>query len=122
MEDIDDALDNLFNHPNVGPFVGKQLIQRLVASNPSPDYVARVSGVFADNGMGERGDMEAVIRAILTDPEVAHAERVREPFRRYVAVNRALTARPSDGVTYGATGLLTQYLTGQFVLAAPSVF
>src|SRR5260221_10961473 len=61
------ALDGLFNHPNVPPFVSKQLIQHLVTSNPSPAYVGRVAAVFAHNGSGPRGDMTSAIRAILTD-------------------------------------------------------
>lgn len=69
QEDLADALANIFDHPNVGPFVCRQLIQHLVASNPSPGYVERVSKVFADNGSGVRGDMQAVIRAILEDPD-----------------------------------------------------
>jgi uncharacterized protein (DUF1800 family) len=68
-QDLADALDNIFNHPNVGPFIGKQLIQHLVTSNPTPAYVARVAAVFADNGQGVRGDLSAVVRAILTDVE-----------------------------------------------------
>ncbi len=67
--DLKGALDNIFNHPNVGPFVCKQLIQRLVAGNPSPAYVERVAKVFADDGNGVRGDMKAVITAILMDSE-----------------------------------------------------
>ena len=67
--DLRQALDNIFYHPNVGPFVGKLLIQRLVTSNPSPAYVGRVAAVFNDDGSGVRGDMKAVIRAILLDPE-----------------------------------------------------
>ncbi|MFX8145344.1 DUF1800 family protein, partial [Acinetobacter baumannii] len=59
------ALDTLAAHPNVGPFIGRQLIQRLVTSNPSPAYVARISAVWADNGSGVRGDLKAVVRAIL---------------------------------------------------------
>ena len=69
QQDLDAALDNIFNHPNVGPFVGKMLIQHLVKSNPSPAYVSRVAAAFADNGHGVRGDMQAVITAILLDPE-----------------------------------------------------
>jgi uncharacterized protein (DUF1800 family) len=122
IQDIDDAVDNLFTHPNVGPFVGKQLIQRLVSSNPSPEYVSRISAVFADNGDGVRGDMQAVIRAILTDPEVANASRVREPFRRFLAANRALNAMPSEGIDIGVTGFFIENATGQMVLTAPSVF
>jgi len=68
-EDLQGALTNIFNHPNVGPFVCKQLIQHLVTSTPSPAYVARIAGVFANNGNGVRGDMQAVIRAILEDQE-----------------------------------------------------
>ena len=65
--DLKIALDTLFNHPNVGPFIGKQLIQRLVTSNPSAAYVARVAAVFDNNGRGVRGDMSAVVRSILLD-------------------------------------------------------
>jgi uncharacterized protein (DUF1800 family) len=122
IEDIEAAIDNLFNHPNVAPFVGKQLIQRLVTSNPSADYVARVSSVFADNGAGERGDLKAVIRAILTDPDVSASSRIREPFRRFIAVNRALNASPMEGSDIGVTGFFVQNATGQMVLSAPSVF
>ncbi len=68
-QDLAGALNNIFNHPNVGPFVCRQLIQHLVTSTPSPAYVARVAAVFANNGSGVRGDMQAVIRAILEDQE-----------------------------------------------------
>ncbi len=67
--DLDHAIDIIFNHPNTGPFIGKQLIQRMVTSNPAPDYVARVASAFNNNGQGIRGDMKAVITAILTDKE-----------------------------------------------------
>jgi hypothetical protein len=69
QQDLNSTLDNIFNHPNVGPFVSKLLIQHLVKSNPSPAYVQRVAAAFADNGHGVRGDMQAVIAAILLDPE-----------------------------------------------------
>jgi uncharacterized protein (DUF1800 family) len=68
-EDLAGALANIFNHPNVGPFVCTQLIQHLVKSNPSPAYISRVAAIFANNGSGVRGDMQAVIRAILEDTE-----------------------------------------------------
>ena len=68
-EDLSGALSNIFNHPNVGPFVCRQLIQHLVKSNPTPAYVSRIAAVFANNGSGVRGDMQAVIRAILEDEE-----------------------------------------------------
>ncbi|MBF4499599.1 DUF1800 family protein, partial [Vibrio vulnificus] len=63
------ALDTVFQHPNVGPFLARRLIQRLTTSNPSGDYIARVARIFNDNGSGVRGDMQAVIRAVLMDGE-----------------------------------------------------
>ena len=69
QQDLNNALANIFNHPNVGPFVGKQLIQHLVKSSPSPGYISRVAAAFNNNGEGVRGDMTAVITAILLDPE-----------------------------------------------------
>jgi uncharacterized protein (DUF1800 family) len=90
ITDIEMAIDYLYNHPNVGPFIGRQLIQRLVKSNPSPAYIARVATVFNDNGFGERGDMGAVVKAILLDPEARSCEemlhfdngKLREPVLR----------------------------------------
>jgi hypothetical protein len=67
--DLNNAINNIFNHPNIGPFVSNLLIQHLVKSNPSPAYIARVAAVFANNGSGVRGDMKAIITAILMDPE-----------------------------------------------------
>ncbi len=86
-QDLDAALDLLFNHPNVGPFIGRRLIQRLVTSNPSPSYIARVAAAFSDNGQGVRGDMKAVVQAILLDSEAMKGTeinplsfgKVREP-------------------------------------------
>jgi len=69
LQDLNNALDNIFNHPNVGPFVGKQLIQHLVKSNPTPAYISRVAAAFNNNGHGVRGDMMATISAVLLDPE-----------------------------------------------------
>ncbi|MBV7544322.1 DUF1800 family protein [Acidovorax sp. sic0104] len=90
------ALDTIFNHPNVGPFIGKQLIQRLVTSNPSPGYVSRVSAAFNNNGSGVRGDMRAVIKAVLLDDEARGPAglsnpmfgRLREPMLRFVQWGR----------------------------------
>lgn len=101
-QDLKDALDTLFNHPNVGPFIGKQLIQRLVKSNPSPAYIGRVSAVFANNGQGVRGDLKAVVRAILLDPEARDiaqattptAGKLREPILRLSHYLRAFTTPP----------------------------
>jgi uncharacterized protein (DUF1800 family) len=103
-QDLQMALDDIFNHPNVGPFIGKQLIQRLVTSNPSPAYVARISAVFADNGKGVRGDMGAVVTAILTDPEArgdapaaSDFGHLREPPLFITAMLRSLGGQ-TDGV------------------------
>src|SRR3984957_19453957 len=103
-QDLTNALDNIFNHPNVGPFIGKQLIQHLVTSNPSPAYVARVSAVFADDGSGVRGNLAAVVRAILSDPEARgdqpadnEAGWLREPALFITSVVRSLGGQ-SDGV------------------------
>ncbi len=86
------ALDRLFNHANTGPFFARQMIQRLVTSNPSPAYVGRVAAVFANNGAGMRGDLKAVWTAILTDTEARSAPgpsdtlsgKLREPVVRFV--------------------------------------
>ncbi len=104
-QDLKDALDTLFNHPNVGPFIGRQLIQRLVKSNPSPAYIGRIAAVFANNGQGVRGDLKAVITAILLDPEArdiaqattATAGKLREPVLRLSHYLRAFTV--PDGAT-----------------------
>src|SRR5438046_3578504 len=68
-KDLDDALDNIFQDPTVGPFIGRQLIQHLVTSNPSPAYIDRITNVFNDSGRGVRGDLRAVVKAILLDKE-----------------------------------------------------
>lgn len=73
-QDLNGALDNVFNHPNVGPFVSRELIQHLVTGNPSPGYIQRVASVFNDNGSGVRGDMKSVITAILIDPEARRGD------------------------------------------------
>jgi len=74
QSDLTAALQNIFTHPNVGPFISKQLIQHLVTSNPSPAYVSRVTAVFNDNGSGIRGDMKAVVNAILMDSEARRGD------------------------------------------------
>jgi uncharacterized protein (DUF1800 family) len=103
-QDLAGALDLLFAHPNLGPFLGKQLIQFLVTSNPSPAYVGRVSAAFANNGAGVRGDMTAVVQAILLDPEArgvvqtgASYGKLREPGLLAANLARALGVQ-SDGV------------------------
>ncbi len=100
-EDMTQALDNLFYHPNVGPFIGKQLIQRLITSNPSPAYVQRVAQVFNNNGAGVRGDMQAVIEAIITDEEArsGHLQqpdtfgKLREPMLQFAHLWRVFKAQ-----------------------------
>ena len=128
--DLQIALDRLFNHPNVGPFLGRQLIQRLVTSNPSPAYIGRVASAFNDNGSGVRGDMKAVFKAILLDPEARTYNaksttygKVREPILRLSATLRALDSRSISGHFSGIddTDSIAGGL-GQTVLRAPSVF
>lgn len=103
---LNTALDTLFAHPNVPPFIGRQLIQRLVTSNPSPAYVGRVAAAFADNGAGVRGDMKAVLRAILLDAEARDATmagrptfgKLREPVVRFLNWARAFGATSQGNV------------------------
>ena len=121
--DLQNALDNIFHHPNVGPFLGKQLIQHLVTSNPSPAYVSRVSAAFANDGSGARGNLKAVVRAILLDPEARGASksdpaygRLREPVLLVTNLCRAFGAT-SDGILGStASGL------GQNLFNAATVF
>lgn len=124
------ALDQLFNHANVPPFFAKQMIQRLVTSNPSPAYVRRVADVFANNGSGRRGDLAAVFKAILTDDEAldpanltnANFGKLREPIIRFAQLSRTFGARSTSGnwligdLTDAAGAL------GQSPLRSPSVF
>ncbi|MCX2865291.1 DUF1800 family protein, partial [Paucibacter sp. PLA-PC-4] len=96
------ALDALFNHPNVGPFISRQLIQRLVSSHPSPAYVARVAAVFNNNSKGVRGDLAAVARAILLDSEAINPPdssigKLREPVARVAHWMRSLQATSATG-------------------------
>ncbi|MFO1418487.1 MAG: DUF1800 domain-containing protein [Methylotetracoccus sp.] len=124
-QDLEQALIP-FNHPNVGPFVSRQLIQRLVTSNPSPSYVARVAARFNDNGSGVRGDMQAVVKAILLDREArlgtaanVNFGKLREPLLVMSHLFRAFNAVLPDGtVPY----LWFEGNVGQAPLSAPSVF
>ncbi|MEM7588204.1 MAG: DUF1800 family protein [Acidobacteriota bacterium] len=132
MQDIEMAIDNLFQHPNVGPFIGTHLIKFLVTSNPSPAYVARVSAAFADNGSGVRGDMKAVIKAVLLDSEARDVSRiddpqfgrVREPFVRWVHLGRAFHATSASGQFrhYGGDDVDETGFLQQYPFFAPSVF
>lgn len=122
------ALDTLFNHANVGPFIGRQLIQRLVTSNPSPAYVGRVAAAFANNGQGVRGDMKAVIKAVLLDAEAItpptgnSAGKLREPVIRLANWMRAFNVNSSSG-NFKLTSLdNTANSLGQTPMRSPSVF
>ena len=129
MEDIEQAIEHLFNHENVGPFLGRQLIQRLVKSNPSADYIGRVSAVFADNGNGVRGDLAAVVKAILTDPEARecywigdeYSAMLRSPMLRYTQMMIGLEAK-SESDWFWNSGATFQRFAGQHLLSSPTVF
>jgi len=129
MEDIEDAIDILFNHPNVGPFLAYRLIQRFTMSNPSPEYVGRVSAVFDDNGSGVRGDMGAMIKAILLDDEARscdlltsdEAGRIREPILRYTQVAKGFDLDSPLG-RYWNSSYNFWVQTDQLPMRAPSVF
>ena len=131
-QDLEAALDDIFSHPNVGPFIGKQLIEHLVGSNPSPAYVARVASVFNDNGSGVRGDLQAVIRAVLLDPEARQGDNgpfaggpadipsahLREPAFVVASTLRGLGAWVND-----TNNLTAQAATlGQTLFLPPTVF
>ncbi|OFI33600.1 hypothetical protein BFC17_03030 [Alteromonas lipolytica] len=122
--DLTAALDNLFYHDNVPPFIARQLIQRLVTSNPSPAYVARVASRFADNGHGVRGDMQAVIRAILLDDSARLSDeqdtgKLRNPLLRLAHLMRVFNSSARDG---GMGHEFIDYNIGLSPLGAPSVF
>jgi uncharacterized protein (DUF1800 family) len=126
--DIKIALDTLFDHPNVGPFFGKQLIQRLVTANPSREYVSRVATAFNNNGAGVRGDMKAVIRAVLLDPEARNpgttntSGKLREPVIRFVHWMRAFNTRSQNGQYLFGTTSDPSTALAQSPMSAPSVF
>ncbi|MEP7138497.1 MAG: DUF1800 domain-containing protein [Caldimonas sp.] len=124
------ALDAIFGHANVAPFVSRQLIQRLVTSNPTPAYVARVGAVFNDDGSGTKGNLAAVLKAILLDDEARSASvaagvaagKLREPMLRFTGWARAWSASsPSNAWSIGDTSSASTRL-GQSPLRSPSVF
>lgn len=124
QQDLDSLLDCLMNHPNTAPFISLRLIRSLVTSNPSPGYVQRVAHVFANNGAGVRGDLNAVVRAIVLDPEArqdiptVNQGRLKEPILQITGLLRALNGgfTPNHGLAY-----LFDYMS-QSILAPPSVF
>jgi uncharacterized protein (DUF1800 family) len=125
QQDLTDALDNIFDHPNVGPFISKQLIQKLVTSNPSPAYVARVAAKFSNDGTGKRGNLAAVVKAILLDAEARPAAtaattgKVKEPLLRLTQLWRAYDAKAANG-QYRIGNINAAF--GQGPLQSPSVF
>ncbi len=134
--DMAAALDNIFAHPNVGPFVARSLIQRLVTSNPSSSYVRRVAEVFNANDAGVRGDLGAVVRAVLVDDEArrGHTQlpgqfgKFKEPLLRLTQIWRAFDAVPGPTAdadefrVYNSHLSVIDALTGQAPLRSPSVF
>ena len=124
------ALDTVFNHPNTGPFICKQLIQRMVTSNPSSAYVSRIAAVFANNASGVRGDLKAVVKALLLDTEARNMANVssssfgklREPIARFVNWARAYKATSaSDAWSVGDLSDPASRL-GQSPMRSTSVF
>jgi len=131
INDVNAAIAVIMNHPNVAPFISRQLIQRFVTSNPTPDYIERVALRFENNGRGERGDLGAVVKAILTDPQARNPPagpnfgKVREPLLRLTAMWRAFDAVPPPTTQYGEIpmGMTNPTPTyGQRPLGAPTVF
>lgn len=125
------ALDNLFHHPNVGPFLATRLIQRLVTSNPSPDYVRRTAAVFADDGNGVRGNLRALVRAVLLDPEARYGHwqrpttfgKLREPLLKNLHLWRAFHGRSQSGRIQNLSAWpWIEDWYGQAPLRSPSVF
>ncbi len=129
--DLKTALDNIFYHPNVGPFIARQLIQRLITSNPSPGYVYRVAQVFANNGAGVRGDLKAVVLAVLKDYEARTTDllgfqgtgKQLEPVLRTTKTMRAFMSTPfTSGGTLAGPFYNFDTTFGQTPLRAPTVF
>ncbi len=136
-DDLDAALDNIFYHPNTAPFISKLLIQQMITSNPTPAYVGRVSAVFRNNGLGVRGDLRAVVRAILLDPEARgnvktdpNYGHLREPAVYLTSLLRPFSPTANNnisipgtcnGVSDGALNVVTQPLD-QDVWNPPTVF
>jgi uncharacterized protein (DUF1800 family) len=140
-QDLKGALDNIFAHPNAGPFVSRQLIQHLVTGNPSPGYVQRVAEVFDNNGSGVRGDMKAVLTAIILDQEARAGDaqtgdqaesnpavdggHLREPLLWTLNLLRALGATPTNpSDPYPFVYFMTEFMgtMGEAPFTQPSVF
>ena len=129
--DVEDCVNALVNHPNTAPFVSRQLIQFLVSSNPSPEYIARVSAVFTNNGSGVTGDLQAVVKAILLDDEarnpLEHLKtpyfgHLREPLIRLVHLGRMLELDDHDELLFWSFSDYFANLSLQEPMYSPSVF
>ena len=126
--DVRDALDALFEHPNTAPFISIRLIQQLVKSNPSRAYVSRISNVFIDNGEGVRGDLGAVVKAILLDPEARTCNfdedlatgKLLQPIERFTMIYKAFNLTTPSGRFFSRGGFANS--AKQKFLNAPSVF
>ena len=124
QQDLDAAVQNVFLHPNTPAYISRQLIQRLVTGDPSPAYLSRISAVFKNNGQGVRGDLKAVVRAILLDPEARNVANpsatfgtLREPVISVTAAIRAL-----NGITDGNRLAAATNNLGQNPYFSPTVF
>jgi len=130
MKDIEMAVDHIFRHPNVGPFIGKQLIQKLVTSNPSPAFIKKVAETFNDNGRGIRGDMAAVFKAILLHPEARSCEslqsptqgKLQEPLVRLLERTRNYKLIPDANNKIYTDGGSSRWNYDQNILTSPTVF
>lgn len=130
IQDVRRALDVISEHPNVPPFISRLLIQRLVTSNPSPAYIYRVSRVFENNGQGVRGDMRAVVKAILLDAEARETNaanfsgKLSEPMIRVSRLLRAFPLSPSDNPPVFGRYMMANYGDdlGQWPMQALTVF
>lgn len=130
LVDIEMAVDHLFNHPNVGPFLARLMIQHLVKSNPSPAYIKRVAMVFNDNGSGVRGDLKAFTKAIFLDPEARECDyedaptngKLIQPMQRFITMFKAFDVQTPSG-RFWIKDITEFYPLGlQAFMASPSVF
>lgn len=130
LQDVNNAIDVLFNHPNIAPFISIRLIQQMVKSNPSPAYVNRVANAFNNNGNGVRGDMQAVVKAILTDPEARKCEiidtpqtgKLLQPIERFTNLFLAFDVSTPSGKLWIKDEIEIEGKLEQSFLRAPSVF
>ena len=124
QQDLDGVLDCVFNHPNMGPFLATRLLRGMVTSNPSPAFIQRIAAVFSNNGGGVRGDLQAVLRAILTDPEArqdaatVNSGKLKDPIYTIVSFTRMMNGSiaPTTQISWNFVAM------GQTPVNPPSVF